>query len=89
MKVIWKYPLNLVADKAEPIFVPSDYEILSAGLDPKNQLCVWIAVDSDSIARTPLYFTIVGTGHFEPEGFTYLDTVKTGPFMWHIYVREQ
>lgn len=87
-KVIWKYKLSIDPNGFEPIFVPPDYEILSVGLDPNDDLCVWIAVDPELIERKPIFFAVVGTGFAEPHG-VFLGTVRMQPFMWHVFAREQ
>ena len=51
MKTIWKYPINPSDDKIE-LSIPGGGPVLSAGLDPIGQVCVWAAVDTEKEGRT-------------------------------------
>ena len=44
MLTVYKYPINPSDEKIE-LKIPGGGNILSAGLDPVNKLCVWALVD--------------------------------------------
>jgi len=86
MKQIWKYPLKITEE--QQILMPRQAKILSAGLDPHGELCVWALVDP---AR-PVHirrFRIFGTGHpFEDTLWALVASVLVHPFMWHVFIFE-
>ena len=85
MKTIYKYPLE-VKDLVR-ISMPRGAKVIHAGFDPQERLCVWAIVDTDR----PLHvraFCVAGTGNpFEsPDMWEHINTVRIGPFIWHIFV---
>lgn len=84
MKTIFKYRL-LISDR-QVVNLPRGATILSAGLDPAGELCLWAAVDTDN-PKQPREILIFGTGHLLPDIVTlrFIGTVNQGPFMWHVF----
>jgi len=96
MQTIYKYPLKTIEDE-QTISLNKGYEILYAGMDPSNKLCLWAKVDTDApkVKRT-VY--ILGTGNPMPSEdensyveMDYIGSVKDNTralavFMWHIFV---
>lgn len=83
MNTIWKFPLART-DK-QTVHLPAEFAILSVGLDPQDQICLWAAVTAGPLE----YFVeilIVGTGNKLPsDAGDFLGTVNDGPFMWHVF----
>ena len=78
MRVIWKYPIQII--NTQKIRMPKGAEVLSVGIDPDNQPCVWCSVDP---YQSEEYRTIhvVDTGEGVPD-----NTVFVGTFIYHSYV---
>ena len=90
MLTVYKYPINPSDEKIE-LKIPGGGNILSAGLDPVNRLCVWALVNPDEEERaTNIY--CVGTGWpidwimEEEDALNFVGSVKDGPYMWHVFV---
>lgn len=85
MEAVYKYPLALT--DVQDVKMPEGARILSAQVQD-GKICVWAVVNGDA----PLVyrrFMIAGTGHqhvFSP--WKFLDTVQTGPFVWHVFYQE-
>lgn len=85
MKLIWKYPLDLVGEQT--LLVP----VLAKPLTTQMQdgtICIWFEVQQHyKESRHPRKVHVVGTGHAEiQEDWLYAGTVQDGFFVWHIYV---
>lgn len=88
MNTVWKYALDTQAEDVE-VDMKKNCKVLSAGLDPQGQLCVWTEVHKDEANERRRFF-IVGTGRDVPVGATrFIGTVSMAPvglpFIWHIY----
>ena len=82
MSVIYKYTVGATGSKA--FNLPRGAEILSAGLDPAGDLCVWARVNpGEPLERVTLY--VIGTGQEVPAGARFVETVLQGPWVWHIF----
>lgn len=60
--------------------------ILSAGIDPNGDICVWMLVDTKQpVADRAI--EVFGTGWELEEDFNsiFIGTVNTGLYMWHIF----
>lgn len=79
---IWKFEIKLL--DRQTVKLPSEFSILSAGMDPDGILCIWAAVNPESLARK-IEIIVVGTGHPLPHVGDFIATVKDGPYMWHIF----
>ncbi len=85
MKTIYKY--ELTDRTTTPVQIPRDFEILSIGLDPQDIVCVWVLVDTLTPTQEGTFLTF-GTGWELPDDIkskTFIGTVKTGMFIWHIF----
>ena len=83
-KTIYKYPFNI--DDSFTIEMPLGAEVLSVGLDPLGQQCVWALVDT-SAESIPFRFALRGTGH-PAEGLKASDFVGTflmGRLVFHVF----
>lgn len=60
MRTIWKYRLEIT--KFQEIQIPLNGEIISVGLDPDNDLCVWARVEKSNTDKETAAVCIVGTG---------------------------
>lgn len=85
MKQIFKYVIYRPMDEVT-LFLPMGHEILSAGIDRQDLVCVWVIVDPDAPPE-PRKIFVRGTGHplGDAEGHKFIGTVKDGSFMWHIF----
>lgn len=94
MKRIYKYPI-IGADVAacQEIEIHAGAGILSAGRDPNGDMCIWAMIDDTSpIVKKNIY--CIGTGwplnliFTQNEVVNFIDTIKEGPYMWHIFYGE-
>lgn len=84
MKTIWMYPLKVT--DVQTINLPTDARILKVD-EVNGSLFLWTLLDDQNKKMTEVAFRIVGTGHPFPDGkgCRYLNTVVTGPFVWHVF----
>lgn len=87
MRVIWKFPLAPGAPSRQMVSMPVYARLLSVGLDPQGELCVWAEVDPEEKRRQHVFFTVLGTGHpFPPEPMgPFIGTVSMAPLIFHVY----
>lgn len=86
MRAILKYHIGYSAE-INIIEMPSGSKVISAGLDPQEDLCIWAIVNPENELESRK-FTIVGTGWpmgHELDNWKFIDTVKQGPYMWHVW----
>lgn len=86
--VVHKFPLDENAER-QTLTVPGLIRPLSVGEDPSGTLCLWALVNP-ALARKKLEVRIVGTGNdadLDADLDTFLTTVVTGPFVWHVFTR--
>ena len=100
MKTIYKYVLdtacNVLGDPRFPytMELPKDTEILSCGLQNKENICVWAKVDPNQTEIVKVEFYIIGTGWPIPNdidnGLQYIGTVmiSDGLYVYHVFVKE-
>lgn len=89
-KVMLKYP---IPDKSNIIDVHVGAYPRYVGFDPIGNMCLWCEVNVvddqpiESIPTSQMCVAAIGTGEqFASMSFSgYVDTVKTGDFMWHYY----
>ena len=89
--VIYKYPI--IGAGISPhikIEMPRFSKILSAGVDPNDRLCVWATInEKEDMIYKNIY--CIGTGWplheiiDKDSPYYFIDTVKNGPYMWHIF----
>ncbi len=85
MTTIYKYALQPIGEQR--IEMPEHHKILSAGLDPGGQLCIWVLADTKGSPRGRMVYGM-GTGnpwHEMAFGLDFIGTVNDGPFMWHVF----
>mgnify|MGYP001578879271 FL=1 len=95
MRSIWKFPLESAAPTRQTVEIPSDRGdegILSVGLDPHGELCVWVEVNPKAEEKEKHIFTVLGTGHPFPQDENlgrFIGTVSMVPagmpFIFHIF----
>lgn len=89
MKTIYRYPIENVGMNI--IRTYKNCEVLQAGIDPRGNLSLWVMVDTKEEINDCLKVYVAGTGwDFEPrmETPTYVNTVKQGEYMWHIFYED-
>lgn len=92
MVKIYKYPvLGAEVSPIQEIEFSKGAEILSAGYDPNGELCVW-ATHNDNAKTVKRNIYCIGTGwpldDIIPKDefhFQFLNTVKEGPYVWHVF----
>lgn len=82
LDTIWKFPLAITG--RQKISMPATYSILSAGVDPMGELCIWAAVDRKAPRRN-VEVVIFRTGDPLPHIGSFIGTVKMTPFVWHVF----
>ena len=90
MITIYKYPLR-PSEEAIELKIPrgGGAGVLSAGLDPLGQVCVWAIVDDEAPLETVRIYC-VGTGWplewiLNNDTVEFIGTVKQHNLMWHIF----
>lgn len=90
MRTIFKYPLVMDA-VVQTVEMPKDAIILSAGMDPHNNICIWAMVDTEEETEKRKVF-IFGTGWDVTDfidaigSMDFIDTVKSEFYMWHLFI---
>lgn len=84
MRTIYKYAINLVAEK-QRLCIYEDSQLLSVQIQG-GKLCVWAMID-DSSPVGMVRFHIYGTGNVIPDDFKapYLGTVQQNGYVWHVF----
>lgn len=82
-KTIYKYPTPTSFDPVRTIELPIGAEIVTVGLDPVGEFCMWALVDPTAEPENRM-FVLVGTGHPITHDVNYIGSIKDGQFMWHI-----
>lgn len=91
MITIWKFILNggVVNMKAADtdIAVPFPAMVLSAGLDPSGQLCVWMLVETGFEKKKQRVY-VRSTGHdcTDVAAKQFVGTVTDRSFIWHVFI---
>ena len=88
MITIYKYPLR-PREEAMEIKIPRKKKIISAGLDPLGQVCIWAIVNDETPLET-VRFYCVGTEWplewmLNNDSVKFIGTVKQHHLMWHIF----
>ncbi len=82
---IFKYVLQLT--DIQTVQIPANSAVISAGLDPQDNLCIWVFVDPDALPWNHEVH-VVGTGNPCPDlgkPIEFVETVRQGAFMWHVF----
>ena len=85
MKTIYRYPLTIGHNTIKTY---QGCEILSAGIDPRGDLSIWILVNTKTEMNKDLNIYVAGTGwDFEPKLQCpyHIATVKQEQNMWHVF----
>ena len=82
MKTTYKYPLQITDQQT--VTMPAGAQILHVGLGPHGDVCLWALVDSGKPTELR-HIVVTGTGHPVPDGVTYLGSVTSGIFVWHVW----
>ena len=90
MRSIWKFRLTggntLIKEKV--------IKWLSAGYDPSGDICVWAIVDPEAGIDKKVEYDILQIGTVwdfsqdELDNMEFIDTVKEGHYIWHIFVNQ-
>lgn len=85
MKTIWKYPLDLAEHQG--VTMQRGAQILDVQMQDGTPT-IW-AVVSPAEEMVSRHVFIVGTGHYVPEGKTYVGTVQMSGYVWHVFIEEE
>lgn len=72
------YPAEVIIEVKEGV------QILSVGLDPKEDMCMWALMD-ESKPMSTIEIGIYWTGQEPAPGRKFLGTVRRAEFMYHIF----
>lgn len=87
MKTIWKYHPTI--EDVVTFIVPPQTKLISAGVDPSGDLCVWMEVAQPEFPKiAKIVCGVFGTGQNVPDDMIFLNTVLMTPFVWHVYYKE-
>lgn len=93
---IYKYELKEFGENR--IAMPCGAQVLSTGIDPKGQVCIWALVDEKQ-ENEDKYFMVAGTGwnlttmseayhSFENYIYVFKGTVIQDSYVWHIFEKQ-
>jgi len=86
MKVIYKYPLEVIDDQF--IDIHQDYEVLSVQVQ-NGKLCLWAKVDP-KLPMVYMHIVIIGTGQpmSDNDEMKYIGTfqLESGSFVGHCFI---
>ena len=85
MKTIYKYPI-VVGNNI--INTYDNCEILSADLDPKGNMSLWVLVDTMENKTNQIKIIVSGTGWDLPNAtgpMCFIDTIKEEEYVWHVF----
>ena len=88
MKTIYKYPI-VVGHNIIKTY--KNCQVLSAGLDPKGIMNVWVLVDTSEDKTNQLKILVMGTGWDLPKvqgELKFINSVKEDMYIWHIFSEE-
>jgi hypothetical protein len=85
MKKIWKFYLG-IGKSVVALEMPSEFDFLHIGFDPRGLLCIWALCNPDSI-KARLHFLIALTGEEvnTDKIHSHVGTVKQGELMFHVF----
>ena len=89
MKTIYKYPIVVGYNT---INTYENCQILSAGLDPKGVMSIWISVDTQENKTNQLKVLVMGTGWDFPRlkgSLNFIDSVKENAYIWHVFLENE
>ena len=86
MKTIYKYPIVVGYNTMNTY---ENCQILSAGLDPKGIMSIWVLVDTQENKTNQLKILVMGTGWDFPPlkgSLDFIGSVKEDAYIWHIFL---
>lgn len=89
LRTVWKYPLKL--KDSQEISIVSGAELIHVDLDPQlgatpdGSMQLWALVDLDKATTERRVIRIAGTGHPIDEVVKHIGSVRTPPFIWHVF----
>lgn len=90
MLTIYKYVIEPSLEAID-LTIPGGGPVISAGIDPSGNVCVWAMVDTDK-PDEKVRIICVGTGwpldaamNAARDWLNFIGTVKTGIYMWHVF----
>lgn len=89
MLTVYKYSIRPSEEEIK-LSIPGGGPVLSAGVDPIGQLCVWALADTDKPEEDVSVYCI-GTGWpldwitEQEEALNFVGSLKDGPYMWHVF----
>lgn len=98
MKTIYKYVISntpeLVSGEnlGAKIALPVGSKVLCCKIQNKEDICVWVELDTEVEEKEQVFITIYGTGwdmcQLKGLNYEYLDTIMIGDgfFVYHVYV---
>ena len=90
MRSIWKFRLTGGNTRIKEKVI----KWLSADYDPSGDICVWAIVNPEAGVDERVEYDIlqIGTGwdfsQDELDNMEFIDTVKEGPYIWHIFINQ-
>lgn len=81
-QTIWKYTLE-INDHDQCVVMPLSSTVLKTHIKGSD-IYLWALVHPEQ-QQEKRHFRVFGTGHAIPLTYTYLDTVQSPPFVWHIF----
>ena len=81
-RIIYKYPFPIQASFS--LDLPLGAKILHVAMQG-DQPCIWAEFNKQEVMVNQRDFQVVGTGFDIPYNLTYLATLQTPPFVWHLY----
>lgn len=85
MNVVWKYPIDLKDHQA--VLMQHEAKILCVQMQDGTPT-IWAKVDP-ARGQSFRHVFVVGTGHYVPDGKTYLGTVQMNGYVWHVFIEEE
>ena len=88
MKTIYRYSVSVGMNE---ILTYKDFQVLSAKIDPRGDLSIWILVDTATDKTEKLNVYVAGTGWDFPNvnNLVFVDTVKDNQYMWHVFYKDK
>lgn len=84
---IYKYRLEVIDEQT--VNIKGLVKVLSTGLDPSGELCLWAIVDIENGVSCAVLVQIIGTGNPIERNLvvnSFLGSVTQGVFVWHVFV---
>lgn len=86
-RIIYKYQTTSRPDLAPhaPLVAETPRgDVIHFGLDPKRELCVWVALDDAADTSLSVVYEVVATGQTFPSALAPVASTVVGAFVWHL-----